>query len=349
MNLHPKSPLLLRAILLLSTILAGDCCPAGWHREGSFCFNVVYFESQGDRLDWGDAEAACMKDGGHHLASIHTAQQQYYVYETIVQETNTGYWIGLTDADAEGAYTWIDGTDGDVFFWNTNRSPAEPDGGKGQDCVFIYKDEGGEMTDRDNAWGDDGCMTKNNYICGEPAYVLVPDVENQCIDAAQANVSLTWTGVTALKPGTIVVGSVTCIDSLDGASISLTGGDFGLGSHTITCSASFMDGTMDWSSFTFNVTALPSLTVPTVSTQTLGTGQSTVTVAWAEVTATNSDAQPITCSDSGDGTGLSVTGGDFGLGSHTVTCNVTNSDGCTAAESFTFDVTGGSNWPVIKN
>ncbi|XP_038052310.1 neurogenic locus notch homolog protein 2-like [Patiria miniata] len=229
-----------------------------------------------------------------------------------------------------------------VFFWNTNRSPAEPDGGAGQDCVFIYKDEsGGEMTNRDNAWGDDGCNKNHNYICGEPAYVLVPDVENQCIDATQAPVSLNWAEVTAINKTTETVnGPITCTaDSGGGTSITLTGGDFGLGSHTINCSVTFSDSSSDSSSFTFAVAASPSLTVPTVSTQTLGTGQSTVTVVWAEVTATNSDAQPITCSDSGDGTGLSVTGGDFGLGSHTVTCNVTNSDGCTAAESFTFEVT----------
>ncbi|XP_038047497.1 mucin-17-like [Patiria miniata] len=340
MALHPRSPLLLfQIILFLSAVFAGSCCPsaAGWQREGDFCFKIVNFNSQGQRVNWATALGDCRDDGGQ-LASIHSAQQQYYLHENLVDTYE--YWIGLNDQDDEGTYMWVDGTDTNVFFWNENKSPAEPDGGNGEDCVFISNDEGNLQTDMDNAWGDRNCNVKMNYICGEPAYVLVPDVENQCVDAGQASVSLNWMEVTAVdKEMATVDGPITCADSGGGTSITLMGGDFGLGSHILTCSVGFSDGSTDSSSFTFSVAAFPSLTVPTVSTQTLEAGQSTVTVTWDEVTATDSDSQPITCSDSGDGTSLSVTGGVFGLGPHTIICEVTNLAGCLQEESFTFEVT----------
>ena len=65
-----------------------------------------------------------------------------------------------------------------------------------------------------------------------------------------------------------------------------------------------------------------------------------VSVTWAEITATNSDGQSVTCWDSVGGGNVALTGGNFGVGLHTVTCSVTNDGNCTGTGSFTFNVTG---------
>ena len=79
-----------------------------------------------------------------------------------------------------------------------------------------------------------------------------------------------------------------------------------------------------------------------VDDQCIASDQASISVTWDEVTATNSDSQPITCVDDAGGTSVTVTGGDFPVGSHTVTCTVTNDGNCTASASFTFDVIGKS-------
>ncbi|XP_038073015.1 uncharacterized protein LOC119741336 [Patiria miniata] len=227
----------------------------------------------------------------------------------------------------------------EVFFWNTNKSPAEPDGGQGQDCVFIYTDElSGERTDINNAWGDDGCNTKNNFICSQPSFILVPTISTQCITAGQVPVSVTWNEVTGIDKETATVISVTCQDSEDGMDVNVTGGIFGVGSHSVICIARFSDGRMETAILTFNVTISPSLTLSTVGEQFTDEVQSNASVTWPAVTATTSDDQPITCTDSSEDE-VSLTGGVFGVGSHTINCTVINDGGCITSENFTFNVT----------
>ena len=78
------------------------------------------------------------------------------------------------------------------------------------------------------------------------------------------------------------------------------------------------------------------ITVPADLTQCIVAGQSPATVTWAAVTATNADGQVIDCTFDNGGTpqSVSVTTGDFAVGTHTVTCTVTNDAGCTTSASF---------------
>ena len=84
------------------------------------------------------------------------------------------------------------------------------------------------------------------------------------------------------------------------------------------------------------------LTVPGAVSACLPADQTTVSVTWATVTATNADSQPISCSYDNGGTSQSVTESDgtFPVGTHTVTCTVTNNGGCQSSQDFVVTVSG---------
>ena len=88
------------------------------------------------------------------------------------------------------------------------------------------------------------------------------------------------------------------------------------------------------------LTATPVLSLPIVEDKCIPAGSSVVSVMWEEVTATNTDGQNVTCLDSVGGGDVALTGGNFGVGLHTVTCSVTNNGNCTGSGSFTFNVAG---------
>ena len=91
--------------------------------------------------------------------------------------------------------------------------------------------------------------------------------------------------------------------------------------------------------FFSSFTAPPSFKLPTVPTQCLNTGQIAISVMWEAVTSTNTDGRDIICMLSG--IFVPLTGGNLFLkGTHTISCSVTNADGCTATASFTFRVEG---------
>ena len=87
-------------------------------------------------------------------------------------------------------------------------------------------------------------------------------------------------------------------------------------------------------------TATPVLSLPSVEDQCIPAGSSMVSVMWDKVTANNTDDQNVTCLDSVGGGDVALTGGNFGVGVHRVTCSVTNNGNCTGTGSFTFTVTG---------
>ncbi|XP_038046055.1 mucin-5AC-like [Patiria miniata] len=176
--------------------------------------------------------------------------------------------------------------------------------------------------------------TQGTSTCATPI-VNVPTVSSTCAAVSGSTASVTWPAVTASNAAG---GSISCSDSGDGASVTTTGGTFGVGSHTVTCTVTNSGSCTGSNSFTFVVAASPSVTVPTVGQQCTDEGSTTKTVAWTTVTATDTVGASITCSDSGDGTGVSTSSGTFGVGSHIITCSVTNSNGCSGSRSFTFFV-----------
>ena len=59
--------------------------------------------------------------------------------------------IGLTDRDAEGAFTWLSDNSGVRY---SNWDKGEPNDSKGEDCAHLRKG-------RDFRWNDSSCEGRN--------------------------------------------------------------------------------------------------------------------------------------------------------------------------------------------
>ncbi|XP_038046073.1 mucin-like protein [Patiria miniata] len=165
-----------------------------------------------------------------------------------------------------------------------------------------------------------------------------PEVDNRCISDRLSSVEISWT---LGPPGSS--SDVTCTDSFDGATVETTGGVFGVGMHHVVCSSA--TNAFPHCLISFSVSYFPSLTVPKVGGQCTDPGMNTSTVTWTEVHATDAGEVTIDCTDSGDGVGVGVAGGVFGVGPHIITCRAVNDVGCSRSKLFTFNVVEGNLVP----
>ena len=81
-------------------------------------------------MDWVQAEAFAVSQGGH-LASITSTAEQTFLNATFLTgaEATKPFWIGLTDQAVEGTFVW---TTGEPFTF-TNWEPTQPDNFTGAD------------------------------------------------------------------------------------------------------------------------------------------------------------------------------------------------------------------------
>ncbi|XP_064630845.1 uncharacterized protein LOC135489423 [Lineus longissimus] len=109
-------------------------CPKGWLQHLGAC----YFFSKADRLiTWTEADGKC-KDMYAHLASVQDHDQHDFITYNLLTNwewdwQNPGVYIGLTDQERDGRYTWTDGSP--VSF--TNWRPGQPDGSTLEGCSII--------------------------------------------------------------------------------------------------------------------------------------------------------------------------------------------------------------------
>ncbi|XP_038064096.1 uncharacterized protein LOC119734628 isoform X4 [Patiria miniata] len=167
-----------------------------------------------------------------------------------------------------------------------------------------------------------------------------PEVGNECLDEGVSSVSISWRLSTSLDP---VGADISCTNVEDGTSVNTTGGVFGIGTHLVICSS--LSGGSEDCLISFSVSAYPDLTVPAVGDQCTDPGVDTATVTWTEVYAMDAGEVTIDCTDSGDGVGVGLTGGVFGVGPHTITCRAVNAAGCETSRSITFNIMKGNLIP----
>ncbi|XP_054471830.1 CD209 antigen-like protein A [Anoplopoma fimbria] len=75
-------------------------CPAGWRMFSCSCY-LLSEES----ASWDESRQDC-RDKGSDLVIVDTLEEQEFLTSLIRKSS----WIGLSDRDNEGTWTWIDGT-----------------------------------------------------------------------------------------------------------------------------------------------------------------------------------------------------------------------------------------------
>ncbi|CAK8692534.1 unnamed protein product [Clavelina lepadiformis] len=119
-------------------------------------------------LSWQAAREECQRLGGD--LAVHGAQDyqiRLKISYALLKPRSIDYtWIGLSDAEEEGAWEWVDGSPvTDHAHWNSHQPD---DHGEGQDCGAIWSES------RDYRSDDGACHYKAYALC-EKALDILPD------------------------------------------------------------------------------------------------------------------------------------------------------------------------------
>lgn len=123
------------AAALLTSIYAVDWsqCRLGW----------CYYKTP-SKMTWDTANKTCIGLGAH-LASIHSYEENQYLYDLCGRNKNC--WIGLNDVRVKTKWEWTDGTPLDFTRWNR----YEPSHRANERWVHIWGKFGGKWNDHDNS------------------------------------------------------------------------------------------------------------------------------------------------------------------------------------------------------
>ncbi|XP_071786543.1 macrophage mannose receptor 1-like [Asterias amurensis] len=139
----------------LSETKSQTICPPGWLAFEDHCYLYVR-----DAKTFNEAETYCMSLSNPmrsgHLASVTNRQEQNFMLNYVNSVEGSGFWtcwIGFTDQQSEGLYTWTDGTSSLFTFWGQ----GEPNNNEGnQHCALLYLN---------GAWDDTECNQRKSFMC----------------------------------------------------------------------------------------------------------------------------------------------------------------------------------------
>ena len=128
-------------------------CPTGWLAYGDHCYLYVR-----DAKTFNESETYCMSLSNPmrsgHLASVENRQEQNFMLNYVNSVKGGRFWIGFTDQQSEGPFTWTDGTSSMFTSW----AEGEPNNwGGNQRCAFNLYLSG--------AWVDTECNQQKSSIC----------------------------------------------------------------------------------------------------------------------------------------------------------------------------------------
>ncbi|KAM3924442.1 hepatic lectin-like isoform 2-T2 [Leptodactylus fuscus] len=120
-------------------------CDNGWAIFGRNCY---YFSVA--KYNWYKARTTCIQKSADLVVINNEDEQKFISGKT----GNTPYWIGLTDKEEEGNWTWVDGTDYTSSYksWMKN----EPNNLSVEDCGQVWKE---------GNWNDKACNENSLSIC----------------------------------------------------------------------------------------------------------------------------------------------------------------------------------------
>ncbi|XP_027891309.1 hepatic lectin-like [Xiphophorus couchianus] len=139
-------------------------CEPGWELNQNNCY---YFNTM--RSSWNDSRRSCA-DLGSDLVKIHSREEQAFLVRKVtnmMEYNNDMFWIGLTDSEVEGRWSWIDGSplDESLNFWS--YTPDDWKGSRqqhpeGEDCATM----GTKLEpEKQKCWADVFCFLSQKSIC----------------------------------------------------------------------------------------------------------------------------------------------------------------------------------------
>ncbi|XP_034003343.1 CD209 antigen-like protein C [Trematomus bernacchii] len=124
-------------------------CPEGWRKFGCSCY-LLSTETD----TWEQSRQHCTA-GGADLVIVDSEEEQEFITSMIKEQT----WIGLSDREEEGTWTWVDGSPLTLTLW----SPAQPDNFDEEDCAEI------RSIVHSQSWNDKPCKIDLHWICEKEA------------------------------------------------------------------------------------------------------------------------------------------------------------------------------------
>ncbi|HUW30400.1 MAG TPA: CARDB domain-containing protein, partial [Planctomycetota bacterium] len=118
-NLPAEGATTSSVIRSISVTASEDLDPATVNKSNPFVvkFGGHYYTLTPTSMTWANAEAWAVEKGGH-LATINDAAEQQFLEKWFCYY---GPWIGITDKDVEGTWTWVSGEPVGYSKWATSR------------------------------------------------------------------------------------------------------------------------------------------------------------------------------------------------------------------------------------
>ncbi|XP_043112147.1 CD209 antigen-like protein E [Puntigrus tetrazona] len=116
-------------------------------QNGWIYYKFSFYYVSTEMKNWNESRIDCIERQAD-LLIINSTEEQGFM-KKIVSSTNV--WIGLTDADEEGIWKWVDGSILTSGFWST----GQPNGKYIQNCVVSSS----------ISWADTQCNYTYKWIC----------------------------------------------------------------------------------------------------------------------------------------------------------------------------------------
>lgn len=117
---------------------------SGW----TFSSSSLYYIST-ETKSWAESRSFCNSRQAD-LVIINSVDEQNFLNQ-IMEKIGLQFWIGLSDAQTEGVWKWVDGTALTTSFW---RETQPDDYRRNEDCVELYF-----------GWNDLPCAESHRWIC----------------------------------------------------------------------------------------------------------------------------------------------------------------------------------------
>ncbi|XP_064619008.1 G-protein coupled receptor GRL101-like [Lineus longissimus] len=159
-------------------------CQLNWFNYGPSCYFIN--QTEGAYVTWLKARDLCIISGGY-LVSINDQKEMefiHYTLTTLTKQLDNRFYIGLSDREREGSWTWEDGSPVTFSAWSVSGEFAQPDGSQTEDCTMILLNNIYSF----NQWHDIPCSYNkvNQYICEKPAYGTKAKNATSVVDERQA-------------------------------------------------------------------------------------------------------------------------------------------------------------------